>query len=549
MCGILASVNSRLEDDEKLVEALALTHHRGPDFSNSERIRNLWLGHNRLSIIDLDERANQPMIHDNQGLIYNGEIFNFKKLRAELGLTDLTTDSDTEVLLNGLKLKGIEFLRKVEGFFAFVYFDSNTNKILVARDRLGQKPLFYAQLGESLYFSSEQKVLKKILNSKIDPYNLLELVISGLPSGGSYLEGIEEVQPGEFLEFNFEGKLLDRTLWFDLKHEIYQKRHDFNKFSYEDHVALFREELVDSVRDRLVSDVEVVTINSGGLDSSLISSLANSTQSGIKMYSLDVQGKSEIEFAKIVSTHLKADLEVVEFCELDYKELYDEAAGFLDGPMVHPNNVAIFKLAKQISLDGFKVVLSGEIADELFFGYPSMNSFFNKRAALKCSRMVSEIFNRLPDQIKEEIFGVFKLFARESSDSILNIVREQHLARRIRFDEVVSEFRDFMPNKQAYAAAIRLSALEQYLPPLLKRGDQMFMGNSVEARMPFSSTKLILHSFYTPEKGISNKKILRDVAQKFLPKEIINRKKIGLPINIKSENRIRIVEEIKSIFQ
>ena len=549
MCGILASINSNQENDCVLRDAMKLMSHRGPDFSSHSRIGPLWLGHNRLSIIDLDERSNQPMLRSNHGIVFNGEIYNFLSLKNQFGFRDLKTSSDTEVLLEGLKSNGVDFLNNIDGFFAFVFYDFTTKKIIVARDRLGQKPLFYAKSGEALYFSSEQKVLKKLINAKVDFNYVLEIIVSGLPSSGSYLEGIREVKPGEYIELSFDGKVLKKAFWFNLKEEIYKKRHDFKGFKYGDHIALFREQLVNSVRNRLVSDVEVVTINSGGLDSSLVSSIAKSLNHNIKMYTLDVQGKSEIEFAAIVSNHLKAELRVVDFNETIYDDLYSKAANFLDGPMLHPNNVAIFKLAQRIRQDGYKVVLSGEIADELFFGYPSMNSVFTNRRTLKLLNLVSNVFNTLPENVKNELFGVFKLFSREPSDSILKIVKDQNLIRRQRFENEVSEFCEFMSKDQAYAAAIRLFAIEDYLPPLLKRGDQMFMGNSVEARMPFSSKDLLLHSFYTPERGTLNKKILKDVAKEFLPLEVINRSKMGLPVNIKNANKTRIVEELKSIIQ
>ena len=549
MCGILASINSNPEKDLLLRDAMKLMNHRGPDASDDSRIESLWLGHNRLSIIDLDERSNQPMVRSDYGVVFNGEIYNFRSLKKQFGLRNLKTSSDTEILLEGLKHNGIDFLNEIDGFFAFVYFDLATEKVIVARDRLGQKPLYYARSGDALYFSSEQKVLRKLLNAKVDSNYLLEIVVSGLPSSGCYLEGIKEVKPGEFIELSFDGKVLKQEFWFNLKNEIYKKRNDFNGFKYGDHISLFREELVDSVRNRLVSDVEVVTINSGGLDSSLISSIAKSLNHDIKMYTLDVQGKSEVEFATIVSNHLNAELRVIDFNETTYDDLYSKAANFLDGPMLHPNNVAIFKLAQQIKKDGYKVVLSGEIADELFFGYPSMNSVLTNRGALKLLKFVSDIFNKLPENVKNELFGEFKLFSREPSDSILKIVKDQNSIRRQRFENEVSEFCEFMPKKQAYAAAIRLFAIKDYLPPLLKRGDQMFMGNSVEARMPFSSKDILLHSFYTPEPGNLNKKILKDVAKEFLPKEVINRRKMGLPVNIKIASKTRIVEELKSIVQ
>lgn len=549
MCGILASINSKPENDLRLREAMKLMNHRGPDASDYSRIESLWLGHNRLSIIDLDERSNQPMLRSDYGVVFNGEIYNFRSLKKQFGLRKLSTRSDTEILLEGLKHNGIDFLKEIDGFFAFVFYDLAKRKVIVARDRLGQKPLYYARSGDALYFSSEQKVLRKLLNAKVDSNYLLEIVISGLPSSGCYLEGIKEVKPGEFIELSFDGKVLKQEFWFNLKDEIYKKRDDFNGFKYGDHISLLREQLVDSVRNRLVSDVEVVTINSGGLDSSLISSIAKSLNHDIKMYTLDVQGKSEVEFATMVSNHLNAELRVIDFNETIYDDLYSKAANFLDGPMLHPNNVAIFKLAQQIKKDGYKVVLSGEIADELFFGYPSMNSVLTNRGALKLLKYVSDIFNKLPENVKNELFGEFKLFSREPSDSILKIVKDQNSIRRQRFENEVSDFSEFMPKKQAYAAAIRLFAIKDYLPPLLKRGDQMFMGNSVEARMPFSSKDILLHSFYTPEPGILNKKILKDMAKEFLPHEVINRSKMGLPVNITNSNKTRIVEELKSIVQ
>lgn len=549
MCGILASINSNQDKDCALRDALKLMNHRGPDFSSDTRIGSLWLGHNRLSIIDLDQRSNQPMLKSNHGIIFNGEIYNFQSLKNQFSLTNLTTSSDTEVLLEGLKQYGVDFLNKIDGFFAFVFYDITTKKVIVARDKLGQKPLYYTESEGALYFSSEQRALRKLLNAKVDSNFLLEIVVSGLPSLGSYLEGISEVKPGEFIELTFDGKILKKQFWFNLKEEIYNKRQEFKGLKYEDHVALLREQLVESVSNRLVSDVEVVTINSGGLDSSLISAIAKSLNHDIKMYTLDVQGKSEVEFATIVSNHLKAELKVVDFNETIYDALYGKAANLLDGPMLHPNNVAIFKLAQRIRLDGYKVVLSGEIADELFFGYPSMNSFLTNRTALRLLKFVSDVFNTLPENVKSEFFGVFKLFSREPSDSIITIVKDHNSIRRQRFEKEFLEFREFMPKEQAYAAAIRLLAIQDYLPPLLKRGDQMFMGNSVEARMPFSSRDILLHSFYIPQRGVLNKKILKDVAEEFLPQEIINRRKMGLPVNIKNSNKIRIVEELKSIIQ
>jgi asparagine synthase (glutamine-hydrolysing) len=541
MCGIVgvfSNNQSHLELTENILSELI---HRGPDAQRIFHENYFTLGHTRLSILDTGERAHQPFMTDLGVLVFNGEIFNFLELKSELEKEfTFFTSSDTEVLFNGLIKYGVDFLERIDGYYSFMFYDKRNKEIFVARDKLGQKPLYFFDMEGSLFISSEIKGFRCLPEIKweYDEKELLKYLFFQFSKEDKLIKNVYAIPPGSVAKVIKVGSSYELSY---LKHFSLLNLFDVDKFNFykgkskkyiiEECTKLLK----NSVIKRLISDVPIATINSGGLDSSLISAIATAEDKEISMFSLDVLAESEIKFAQRVSEYINNDLSIVTFDEQDFNRYFRETAIALESPMIHPNNVAIFKLAKGISLSKIKVVLSGEMADEFFGGYSFYNDYLNKmffkNIILKILNigLVKVIVNKFKTST-----GFFN-YNRRTPDQLLNIDKQIEIESEYfqEYNSSVQFFNKFMSRSDAKKKALLIFTITNYLPPLLMRGDKLFMMNGIEARMPFDNLELIRFAINMPVKYSKRKFILKLVAEKYLPSDIINRKKIGMPVNYK----------------
>ena len=372
MCGILGC-NYQTNNFTK---ALDLLTHRGPDFKKFIKIDDIFLGHTRLAIIDLDDEANQPMEFDDIVLVFNGEIYNYKELIKTENLK-VKTKSDSEVIIRLYQKFGFEFLNKLNGMFAFCIYDKKKNLFFCARDRFGKKPFFYFFKENKFIFASEIKAILKILdftpNINYEAFMQYLRFLAPLFDNTIY-ENIKKLPAGHYLIF--DGKLKIKK-WYDIS---------FNNLKIEKNKALKTIEnlLIDSVKLRLNSDVEVATFLSGGVDSSLVSAIYAKFKK-INTFSIgydEYLHYSETDYAKKVAKHINSNHHELIISKKKYLKNIENVLNAVDEPFGDSATIPTLVLSKFISSQGIKVALSGEGSDELFLGYDNyfkMIDFYNMK--------------------------------------------------------------------------------------------------------------------------------------------------------------------------
>ena len=550
MCGIAGIVNF---DQSKINPELAngikqSLEHRGPDFSKVDYINeNVALIHTRLSIIDLDQRSNQPMYSkdDRFSIVFNGEIYNFREIRKTLEEKGVRffTDGDTEVLLEGFVHYGSKILDLLRGQFAFAIYDSLEGSFFLARDRVGIKPLYFSLLDDVFIFSSE---LKAIEMSGIIPFNAdYDSYISYLrhlsvPSCNTGNKNISKLEPGQYLVINKEKSILKNQYWdpfsFEVDHSITEN----------EAILKIEELLFESVEYRKVSDVEVGLFLSGGLDSSLIGKIMNKdTNSDVKSFNIDYQEhfqgyEGEVEEARFAASHIGVNLIEDKIQYSDFKEIIDNYSFYQDDLIGDEVGIPLYFLGKSAKDNGIKVVQVGEGADELFYGYDHWIRFMKLNNVLRPitkSRSNSFNFKSHRGNMLSNILlnrtsfagGVLGFNLPEINNLLFEGITQDY--ELIHF--VDNKWDEYFSNKNSYLSKwMTLIDLQIRLPELLlMRMDKLVMQSSIEARVPFLDHKLIEFVLSVPESIIfdknNTKPLLKKVASKHISKEIFNRKKQG----------------------
>ena len=550
MCGIAGIVNfdkSKINPEIANVVKNSL-EHRGPDFSKVDYIsENVALIHTRLSIIDLDQRSNQPMYSKDKrySIVFNGEIYNFKEIRKRLedkGVRFIT-DGDTEVLLEGFVEYGSNILNLLRGQFAFAIYDSLEESFFLARDRVGIKPLYFSLVDDVFIFSSE---LKAIENSNINRFNadydsyisyLRHLAVPTFKTGN---KNISKLEPGQYLVVNRDKKITKNKYWdpfsFEVDHSI----------SETEAISRVEELLFESVEYRKVSDVEVGLFLSGGLDSSLIGKImSKDTNSEIKSFNIDYEDhfqgyKGEVDEARFAASHIGVNLIEDKIKYSDFKDIIDNYSFYQDDLIGDEVGIPLYFLGKSSNDNGIKVVQVGEGADELFYGYEHWLRFMKLNSYIKpITKYRTSSFNfknhraNLLSNIllnRTSFAGGALGFNLPEIDSLLieGISEEFNL---VHF--VDNKWDEYFSNKNSYLTKwMTLIDLQIRLPELLlMRMDKLVMQSSIEARVPFLDHKLIEFVLSIPENIIfkknKTKPLLKKVASNQIPDQIFDRTKQG----------------------
>ena len=550
MCGIAGIVNiNNSKIDPGLVSNLSRSlEHRGPDNSSIHFISDsVALVHTRLSIIDLNDRSNQPFSSkDNRySIVFNGEIYNYREIRKDLegqGV-NFTTEGDTEVLLEGFIHYGSDILRRLRGQFAFAVYDSNEGSFFLARDRIGIKPLYFAKYKEWFIFGSE---MKSIEQSKIIPFSpdldsyITYLRHLAVPKDRTGNSNISKLEPGEYIEFSSEGEITKNRYWDPFSFKI---NNDITKQEAIDTVGTLLE---DAVSYRKVSDVEVGLFLSGGIDSSLIGKLMKENEeSGLKGFNIDYQDhfqgyEGEVEEATFASSTLGFDLIKEQIQYSDFQDLIENYSFYQDDLIGDEVGIPLYFLGKMTRENDIKVVQVGEGADELFYGYDHWLRF------MKLNKFLRPIVSERSDlfKMKNHRLNLVSniLFNRTSfAGGALgfNLNELDHLIDGGIPNEselvyyVDNKWDDYFQSKEAKLSKwMTLIDLQIRLPELLlMRMDKLTMQSAVEARVPFLDHHLVEYVLTIPENIIFDRKttkpLLKKVAQSHIPEKIINRKKQG----------------------
>ena len=545
MCGIngILHLQSQKKVDERiLVKMRDSLEHRGPDDKGLFVENNIGLGHRRLSIIDVSSAGHQPFLSDDGRyvMVFNGEIYNFKDFYSELRSkgTEIRTNSDTEVLLKLFELHGTKMLNRLNGMFAFVIWDKKERKLTAARDRMGVKPLYYSFYNETFYFASEQKALFTAgVPLKMAQDGLEEYIFNRFVAGENTLyENIKKVLPGHIMTIHESGKTTSEK-WWDLKAEIQ------NQPKIQNPVEWFRETFDDSVKLRMVSDVPVGVLLSGGLDSSsILASLNQQNFKDIQTFNIGFKEKEhdESHLAKMMSDKFGYGFHTI---QLEDNNLFDKLVSstyFQDEPIMHLSEPHILALS-QLAKPSVKVLLSGEGADELMGGYvryqalkyPSllhsiatighMDYFTTKPRYEKLARY-SQI-NNSDDLV---MYNGSNIYPNDIAKTFgINTPPKNEYRKQILEDA-----------KSLYPNNLRRQALyfdqHTYLCSLLDRNDRCTMGASIECREPFLDQRLVIGLGSLDDKWLFTGKkwkfILKSAMQERLPDEILKFKKVGLSV-------------------
>lgn len=556
MCGIIGEASrSKIKDSSWIKKGMQNMFHRGPDgdgFFISED-QKVAFGHRRLSIFDLSENGKQPMstIDRKLWITFNGEIYNFKALKRELAMLGVSfkSESDTEVILYAYKLWGDNFVNRIKGQFAFVIYDVLKNRVLLARDISGEKPLFYFKSNESISFSSEMKGLfeNKLLERKIDKSSLHYFLQNGyVPSPKSIIENVKKLSPGNYLTINLNNMESKLIPFWDIP--------DFetNDLTADELVDEIHELLSASVDMQLEADVPVGVLLSGGVDSSIVTAIGANLRSKIKTYTVifpndpgyneQVYSKEISEFFSTEHTELEVDVNSIDIVE--------DLAFQFDEPMIDSSMIPTYMLSKEIK-KFCTVALGGDGGDELFGGYHHHARFeFLKSNFEKYPQFLRNIFaagaNKfLPLGFKgrnwalslgtnfsksiphNNIFfddnDIESLIGREMSTFNSKIIRENLINKN--YEDIVQR-------------STRYDFKNYMCEDILVKVDRSSMLNSLEMRSPFLDKDVIEYAFkYVPSwmKATSKdrKIILRMLSDKLLPKNFDSSRKQGFSIPLK----------------
>lgn len=554
MCGIAGLIDPSGIDRQLVVRnMLAKIAHRGPDDCGVWLDRDIALGHVRLSIIDPSLRGHQPFATaDGLGVLcYNGEVYNFKELRAELESAGVhfRSKTDTEVVLYALHRWGPErAVSKFNGMFAFAYYDLRDGSLWLGRDRMGIKPLYLAQDGEILVFASEIKSLfaHPGITKEPDEHALINLLLYERFEGGmTPYRNVRALLPGTLTRVSQCLQISTQT-YFDVLRDVDPARILSNEqHPFAAQAERFESLLRDSVHQHLVSDVPLATMCSGGLDSSLITLFAREVKPDVVSYVADVEGMNgeEVRRAGIACKSMGVELRVVAVNVEEYYRALPFALLANDQPLYFSQGVAAMIVARAIHNDGHKVVLTGDGADELFGGYSNHAAAFESwrkrrwHAAWIHNNPVTRSLGRLHPRLMpldlEQLARDPLQPAQRNQTRVneLNVLLIDGARRQLREAGLFAKL-DCLPRLED--RGFLTSSFEDiyvHLREYLRTTDGMSMQHSVENRVPFLDNSLIDFGLHAPVSskyagGIS-KRIIRHLANKHLPQELIDLPKIG----------------------
>jgi len=541
MCGI-AGVR-RLDGgqvDRGVLERMAtVLHHRGPDDHGIWLDGSVGMAHTRLSIIDLGGSV-QPMASPDgrRHLVFNGEILNYRDLRKDLSYP-FRTDGDTEVLLAIFDKYGPMGVERLRGQFAYALYDSDTGDLHLFRDRLGILPLYYYADAKVFAFASEIKALYPLIDSPaVDEDSLHDyLAHRSVPSPHTLIKGVRKLPQGNHLVLHADGRFSIAPYW------QLSVRSPRNSVTPDEAVSSVEEALKASVHEALVADVPVGVYLSGGVDSSLLTAMTRREYPDQILHSFGAsfsdERYDESRWARQVSALAGTTHHEVLVTADDFMDNWGKLCWHRDGPLSEPADVAIYRLA-QLARENVKVVLSGEGSDELFGGYPKYRYANATRwlGAVPAGRPLGWLERSLPaDRAKLRI--AVRALAEDDFEERMRAwfapftVRErEHLLGRPPRRETPEAYRQ--GRGDSLRRMLYADTCVWLADNLLERGDRMSMAASLETRPPFLDYRLVELAFGLPSnvktRGGTTKWVIKEVARRYLPAEIVDRKKVGFKV-------------------
>lgn len=563
MCGIAGIVTSGQlapEDQQRLLRMRDTLVHRGPDEAGVFVDRSAALGHRRLSIIDL-ATGQQPLGNETGSIwvVYNGEIYNHADLRKELERHGhvYRTRSDTETVVHAYEQWGDECVQRFRGMFAFALWDAPRERLLLARDRLGIKPLYWTLAGDRLLFASEIKAILEsgLASPRLNEASLPELLATRAVAGPETMfRDVWKVMPGHLLSFA-RGTVTTRCYW-DVPT---RPTHADRRGTHAEDVERFRALLDESIRLRLMSDVPLGVFLSGGLDSSALAALmAPMMGRPLETFSVAFEDRAfnELAYAREVAQAIGAHTHEIVIDDRDFFTALPRLVWHEDEPIAHPSSVPLH-FVSTLARRHVKVVLTGEGSDELLAGYGRyprallnwrLGHIYHSTVPAVLRPGIARLASRLPDPLGRyarrsfltvehapdlSLFDTFAAVNLSHQRELLSPRLQPLVTRERVYGSLLACFN--APNRRGdMLDRVLYTDQKTYLVELLMKQDQMSMAASVESRVPFLDHHLVAFAADLPAdrklSGFSTKRILRDAVRDVLPTSVLTRPKMGFPV-------------------
>jgi asparagine synthase (glutamine-hydrolysing) len=550
LCGIYG-INKNNKNNIEAI--LKLADFRGPDFMGISLKNNYSFGHNRLAIIDLEDRSNQPFEKDAYEIVFNGEIYNYLDIKEELlhkGY-EFKTNSDTEVILLGYREYGEKILEKLNGMFAFVIYNPKSNSFFGTRDRLGKKPFYYYKKNDTFEFASQLKQISYEKDLVVDKKSeKLYFRYGYVPEPYTIYEDVYKLEAGHSFTYDLTNNKFAKKQYWDISTE-----ENYIKDSYKDIKKELKSLLIDSVEQRLHSDVPVGVFLSGGVDSSLVASIvAKELNQEIDTFSIKFSDSEfdESNYAKEIASLLGTKHHTLECKPEDMIKLIENLPEYYDEPYNDSSSLAMMILSRE-TRKFVTVALSGDGGDELFWGY---NNYFRMKKVSylyklpKFARRIMASFlnnssnyrlRRIADGLKidnlEELFLYSgRLFNFNKLFNTKNITCQ-------------NEYSKYLYNKKNIFERISDYDIKTYMNgDIFTKVDRATMAYSLEARTPLVDYRIVEMSQKIPfeykYKNGEGKYILKDILYDYLPKELFNRPKSGFTVPLKNWFRNELKEYV-----
>ncbi len=561
MCGFVGFIDKLNKDEkQKTIKLMAdRIIHRGPDQEGYYIDDNIALGHRRLSIIDLAS-GTQPMFNEDKSIVvvFNGEIYNYQEIKKELETKghEFKTNSDTEVLVHGYEEYKEELFNKLRGMFAFIIYDIKNNEMIGVRDYFGIKPVYYYKDEKTFMFGSEIKsfldhpnFVKEVNKKALKPY--LTFQYSVLDE--TFFKNTFRLKPGNYIKYK-DGKI-EIKQYFKAE---YLKQDD----TYENYKKQVKKSLEDSVKCHQISDVEVGSYLSGGVDSSYIVSMAKPDKTFTVGF--DKTGFDESNFAKDLSKIFNTNNYNRVLTGDDFFNALPLVQYHTDEPHANLSTVPLYFLSK-LAREKVKVVLSGEGADEMYGGYNELNvskwikaycklplafrKALAKKARTKKKFKGKRIICQYDRPLSERFIGnAFIMDDDETKDILCDELKENG----VKYADIIKPYYEDVKNEDEITQMMYINMHFWLAKDMLLKADKMSMANSVELRVPFLDKEVWNVARKIPSKYLikdgETKKVFRDVAAEVIPEEWAKRRKLGFPVPffmwIKEEKYFNKVKEL-----
>ncbi len=554
MCGICGVFNvvSREPVSHKLIEEMTqYLSHRGPDDGGVYLEQNLGLGFARLSIIDLSG-SHQPMTNETSDVwvVFNGEIWNYKALRADLVAKghQFRTNGDTETIVHAYEEYGVDCIAHLHGMFGLAIWDGRNKRLLLARDRVGKKPLYYTRVGGDLCFASEIKALfaHPAVKREVDLQALADfLSVRYVPGPATLFANIYKVQPGHWLLF--EGETMRDECYWDFS---FSKTERLPTSAY---ITGIRQHINRAVEERMIADVPLGAFLSGGVDSSIIvGTMSQLTQQPVQTFAVgfDVPEYSELPYARLVANHFGTEHHELVVKSADMEAYWPLLTWHRDEPVSEPSDLGVYLISK-MARQHVKVILSGEGGDELFAGYPKyvvdwLARYYHILPPAVRNSVIAPLLNQLPYSMRKlktaarvlsepapqrwlSWFGIFHDPLKEAL-----LTNESKAQIDTDASRIFRQWLNQHPQRDDLSAMLYLDT-KIWLPDnLLMKGDKMTMAASLEARIPLLDDQLIEYAASIPSnvkvQPFKAKHLLKQAYADFLPPAILTRKKMGFNV-------------------